>query len=88
MARGKTTFRMTTVHTPRHEKPVALNRDGSVQRDPKKDREERIRKMKAEFCRAKKMLNEAFQIMAQVEQTFLDLEKTDFQDVEEILKDN
>ena len=33
-------------------------------------------------------MNEALQIMAQVEQTFLDLEKTDFQDVEEILKDN
>ena len=88
MARGKQTFRMTTVHTPRSQPSVALNRDGTVQRDPKKDREERIRKMKAEFCRAKKMLNEAFQIMNKVEQEFLNLEKTDFQDVDEILKDN
>ena len=90
MARTKTTPRMTTGpgHMPRPESAIALNRDGSVQRDPKKDREERIRKMKAEFCRAKKMLNEAFQIMAQVEQTFLDLEPN-FQDVEKYLeKDN
>ena len=88
MARGKQTFRMTTVHTPRSQPSVALNRDGSVQRDPKKDREERIRKMKADFLRAKKLMKEAQEIMAQVEISFLDLEPN-FQDVEKYLeKDN
>ena len=77
---------------PRPQSSVALNRDGTIKKDPapaKRDlAREKIRKMKTEFCRAKKLMNEALQIMAQVEQTFLDLEKTDFQDVEEILKDN
>ena len=91
MARTKTTPRMTTGpgHTPRPNEPaIALNRDGSVQRDPKKDREERIRKMKADFLRAKKLMKEAQEIMAQVEISFLDLEPN-FQDVEKYLeKDN
>ena len=88
MARGKTTPRMTTGpgHTPRPNEPaIALNRDGSVKRDPVKDR---IKKMKRDFLRAKQLMNEALKIMGQVGQEFLDLEKTDFQDVEEILKDN
>ena len=87
MARGKTTPRMTTGpgHTPRPEPSVALNRDGSVKKDPVKDR---IRKMKADFMRAKKLMKEAQEIMAQVEISFLDLEKTDFQDAEEILNKN
>ena len=85
MARGKTTFRMTTVHTPRHEQSVALNRDGSIQRDPVKDR---IQKLKSKFMKAKKMMKESLEIMNEVEQEFLNLEKIDFQDVDEILKDN
>ena len=85
MARGKTTFRMTTVHTPRHDKSVALNRDGSIQRDPVKDR---IQKLKSKFMKAKKMMKESLEIMNEVEQEFLNLEKTNFQDVDEILKDN
>ena len=91
MARTKTTPRMTTggrATIPRPEPAIALNRDGSVRRDPQQDRKERIRKMKADFLRAKKMMEEAQKIMAQVEITFLDLEKTDFQDVDEILKTN
>ena len=89
MARTKTTPRMTTggapSKIPRPEPAIALNRDGSVKRDPAR---ERIRKMKADFMRAKKMMEEAQKIMAQVEITFLNLEKTDFQDVDEILKTN
>ena len=86
MARGKTTPRMTTGpgHTPRPEPSVALNRDGTIKKDPAR---ERIRKMKADFIRAKKLMKEAQEIMAQVEISFLDLEKTDFQDVDEILKE-
>ena len=87
MARGKTTPRMTTGpgHTPRPNEPsVALNRNGTIQRDPVK---ERIKKMKRDFLRAKQLMKEAQEIMAQVEITFLDLEKTDFQDVDEILKE-
>ena len=85
MARGKQTFRMTTVHTPRSQPSVALNRDGTIKKDPAR---ERIRKMKADFLRAKKLMKEAQEIMAQVEISFLDLEKTDFQDAEEILNKN
>ena len=44
--------------------------------------------MKADFLRAKKLMKEAQEIMAQVEISFLDLEKTDFQDVDKILKTN
>ena len=77
---------------PRPQSSVALNRDGTIKKDPapaKRDlAREKIQKMKADFMRAKKMMQEAQKIMAQVEMTFLDLEKTDFQDVEEILKDN
>ena len=83
MARGKQTFRMTTVHTPRSQPSVALNRDGTIKKDPAR---EKIRKLKAKFYRAKKMLNEALEIMGEVEEEFLNLEKTDFQDAEEILK--
>ena len=85
MARGKTTFRMTTVHTPRSQPSVALNRDGSVKKDPVKDR---IKKLKSDFMRAKKMMRESLELMNQVEQEFLNLEKIDFQDVEEILNTN
>ena len=76
MARSRNHNRMTTGGLGHYRQPpaIVLNSDGSVQRDPQKDREERIRKMKAEFCRAKKMLNEALAIMAKVEETFLDLE--------------
>ena len=89
MARGKQTFRMTTVHTPRSQPSVALNRDGTVQQTSARDpARERIRKMKADFLRAKKLMKEAQEIMAQVEISFLDLEKTDFQDAEEILNKN
>ena len=83
MARGKQTFRMTTVHTPRPEQSVALNRDGTIQRDSTKDR---IQKLKSKFMRAKKMMRESLEIMNEVEQEFLNLEKIDFQDVEEILE--
>ena len=79
MARGKQTFRMTTVHTPRSEQSVALNRDGTIKKDPARDR---IQKLKLKFMRAKKMFNEALEIMGQVEIEFLDLEKTNFQDPE------
>ena len=89
MARGKQTFRMSTggapSKIPRPEPAIALNRDGSVKRDPVKDR---IKKMKSDFMRAKKLMKEAQEIMAQVEISFLDLEKTDFQDAEEILNKN
>ena len=81
MARGKTTPRMTTGpgHTPRPNEPaIALNRDGTIKRDPAR---ERIRKMKRDFLRAKQLMKEAQEIMAQVEMTFLDLEKTDFSDL-------
>ena len=82
MARGKQTFRMSTggapSKIPRPEPAIALNRDGSVKRDPVKDR---IKKMKSDFMRAKKLMKEAQEIMAQVEISFLDLEKTDFQDL-------
>ena len=88
MARGKQTFRMTTVHTPRSQPSVALNPNGSVQRDPQKDRlKERIRKMKAEFCRAKNLMNEALKIMGQVEQEFLDLEPN-FNNLPELKENN
>ena len=90
MARGKTTPRMTTGGAPstipRPEPAVALNPDGSVQRDPQKDRDGQIRKMKRDFLRAKKMMKEALKIMAEVEDTFLELE-TSFSDVDEILKE-
>ena len=90
MARTKTTPRMTTGGAPstipRPEPAIALNRDGSVRRDPQQDRKDRIRKMKADFLRAKKMMEEAQKIMAQVEITFLDLEKTDFQDAKDLLE--
>ena len=85
MARGKQTFRMTTVHTPRPESSVALNRDGTIKKDPARDR---IQKLKSKFMKAKKMMRESLEIMNEVEQEFLNLEKTNFQDVEEILKDN
>ena len=85
MARGKQTFRMTTVHTPRSEQSVALNRDGTIKKDQARDR---IQKLKLKFMRAKKMMRESLEIMNEVEQEFLNLEKTNFQDVEEILKDN
>ena len=82
MARGKQTFRMTTGGAPstipRPQSSVALNRDGTIKKDPAR---ERIRKMKADFLRAKKLMKEAQEIMAQVEISFLDLEKTDFQDL-------
>ena len=80
MARTKTTPRMTTGpgHTPRPEPAIALNRDGTIKRDPAR---ERIRKMKRDFLRAKQLMKEAQEIMAQVEMTFLDLEKTDFSDL-------
>ena len=95
MARGKQTFRMSTggapSKIPRPEPAIALNRDGSVKRDPapvKRDlAREKIQKMKREFLRAKQLMKEAQEIMARVEITFLDLEKTDFQDVDEILKE-
>ena len=84
MARGKTTPRMTTggYARPLESQPaIALNRDGSVQR--KKDpARERIKKMKAEFRRAMKMMDEALEIMDNIEEAFLDLEKTNFQDPE------
>ena len=82
MARTKTTPRMTTGpgHTPRPEPAIALNRDGTIKRDPAR---ERIRKMKRDFLRAKQLMKEAQEIMAQVEMTFLDLEKTDFSDLNE-----
>ena len=69
-----------TTHTPRPNEPaIALNRDGSVQR--KKDpARERIKKMKAEFRRAMEMMDEALEIMDNIEEAFLDLEKTNFQD--------
>ena len=92
MARGKQTFRMSTggapSKIPRPEPAIALNRDGSVKRDPVKDREERIRKMKAEFCRAKQLMKEAQELMAKVEISFLDLEKTDFSDLQDLGKNN
>ena len=82
MARGKQTFRMTTGGAPstipRPEPAIALNRDGTIKRDPAR---ERIRKMKRDFLRAKQLMKEAQEIMAQVEMTFLDLEKTDFSDL-------
>ena len=77
---------------PRPQPSVALNRDGTIKKDPapaKRDlAREKIRKMKREFLRAKQLMKEAQEIMAQVEMTFLDLEKTDFQDAEEILNKN
>ena len=89
MARGKQTFRMSTggapSKIPRPEPAIALNRDGSVKRDPVKDR---IKKMKSDFMRAKKLMKEAQEIMAQVEISFLDLEKTDFQDLQDLEKNN
>ena len=91
MARGKTTPRMTTGpgHTPRPNEPaIALNRDGSIQRDPQKDRlKERIRHMKREFLRAKKMMQEAQEIMVEVEQMFLELEPN-FDNIPDLGKDN
>ena len=92
MARGKQTFRMTTggapSNIPRPEPAIALNRDGSVQRDPQKDRlKDRIKKMKADFMRAKKMMEEAQKIMAQVAMTFLDLEPN-FNNLPDLEKDN
>ena len=91
MARGKTTFRMTTVHTPRSQPSVALNRDGTVQRNPapaKRDlARERIRHMKREFLRAKKMMQEAQEIMVEVEQMFLELEPN-FDNIPDLGKNN
>ena len=78
MARGKQTARMTTGsgNIPRSEPAIALNRDGSVQRDPQKDRlKDRIKKMKADFQKAMAMMDEALEIMDHVEDEFLDLEK-------------
>ena len=76
MARGKTTFRMTTggapSNIPRPEPAIALNRDGSVKKDPIR---ERIKKMKADFRKAMAMMDEALEIMDHVEDEFLDLEK-------------
>ena len=61
---------------------VALNRDGTIQRNNARDpAREKIRRLKAKFNRAKIMLNEALEIMGEVEEEFLNLEKTDFQDL-------
>ena len=55
---------------------VALNRDGTVQQTSARDpAREKIRRLKAKFNRAKIMLNEALEIMGEVEEEFLDLEK-------------
>ena len=92
MARGKTTPRMTTGNgCPRPNEPaIALNRDGTIKRDPapvnRDPAQERIRKMKREFLRAKQLMKEAQEIMARVEITFLDLEKTDFSDLQDLEK--
>ena len=91
MARTNMTPRMTTRESLPKE-AIALNRDGSIKKDPapvnRDPARERIKKMKREFLRAKQLMKEAQEIMAQVEITFLNLEKTDFQDVDEILKPN
>ena len=97
MARTNRTPRMST-DTRRNPPPpsivlpipqsVLLKRNGSVQQNNACDpAREKIRKLKADFMRAKKLMKEAQEIMAQVEIAFLDLEKTDFQDVDEILKE-
>ena len=92
MARTKTTPRMTTGpgHTPRPEPAIALNRDGTIKKDPapvnRDPARERIKKMKREFLRAKQLMKEAQEIMARVEITFLDLEKTDFSDLQDLEK--
>ena len=90
MARTKTTPRMTTGpgHTPRPEPAIALNRDGTIQRNNARDlTRDRIKKMKADFMRAKKMMEEAQKIMAQVAMTFLDLEPN-FNNIPDLEKDN
>ena len=93
MARGKTTPRMTTGpgHTPRPNEPaIALNRDGTVQRNPapaKRDLARGIRHMKREFLRAKKMMQEAQEIMVEVEQMFLELEPN-FDNIPDLGKNN
>ena len=80
------TPRMTTRESLPKE-AIALNRDGTVQRNNARDpARERIKKMKREFLRAKQLMKEAQEIMARVEITFLDLEKTDFSDLQDLEK--
>ena len=82
MARTNRSNRMTTGGESylRNTPSIMLDKNGRVL-DPKKNRQDRIRKIKSDFKRAQNMFNEAqnmfneaMEIMDNVEQMFLDLE--------------
>ena len=75
MARTNRSNRMTTGGSSSFKQPPAimLDKNGKVL-DREKNRHDRIRKIKCDFKRAQNMFNEAMDLMANVEQMFLDLE--------------
>ena len=83
MARTNRSNRMTTGGESylRNTPSIMLDKNGRVL-DPKKNRRDRIRELKAEFRKAQNMFNDALEIMDNVEQMFLDLE-TYFPDLKE-----
>ena len=90
MARTNRSNRMTTGGSSSYKQPPAimLDKNGRVL-DREKNRHDRIQKIKLEFKRAQKMMdeaqnmfNDALEIMDNVEQMFLDLE-TYFPDLKE-----
>ena len=78
MGRFKQTARKCTppmVLTP----TVYLNPDGTIKKDPKKEREDRMIKIRSKMARAIRMLNE-------VKEMIIDLDSFENSDVEEILQ--